>query len=84
MSLWSLATIALMVGGLGPALYVSARGGALDRLIGLELGGAVATLVLMLLSHGSTRSSYLIVPLVLAVLSFAGTLVFARVLAARP
>ncbi|MFF3666325.1 monovalent cation/H+ antiporter complex subunit F [Microtetraspora malaysiensis] len=84
MSVWAVATIALAAGGLGPALYVSARGDGLDRLIGLELGGVVATLVLMLLSHGPARSSYLIAPLVLAVLSFAGTLVFTRVLADRP
>jgi multisubunit Na+/H+ antiporter MnhF subunit len=77
---WLAAAMVLMVGGLGPALYLGARGTPADRMIGLELGGAVTVLILTLLSQAAEQPSYLIVPLVLVLLSFAGTLVFVRLL----
>jgi multisubunit Na+/H+ antiporter MnhF subunit len=81
---WSVGAVVLMVGGLGPALWLGARGGAVARLVGLELAGAVTVLVLMLLAQDSGQSSVLVLPLVLVVLSFAGTLVFTRLLGGRP
>ncbi|WP_213453478.1 monovalent cation/H+ antiporter complex subunit F [Rhizomonospora bruguierae] len=83
MTSWLLAALVLMLGGLAPALLLGSRRGALDRLVGLELGSALTVLVLLELSHGYGASSYLIVPLVLAVLSFAGTLVFVRLIGLR-
>lgn len=80
MNVWLGAALALMVGGLGPALLVASRGDPLDRLVGLELGGTVTTVVLLLLARGVERPSYVDVALVLAVLTFAGTLVFTRYL----
>lgn len=80
---WLLAALALMVVGLGPALWLGARGDAVARLVGLELGGATAVLVLLVLGQASGQAQLMIVPLVLVVLSFAGTLVFTRLLAAR-
>jgi multisubunit Na+/H+ antiporter MnhF subunit len=43
----------------------------------------VSVLVLMLLAQDSGQSSVLVLPLVLVVLSFAGTLVFTRLLGGR-
>lgn len=84
MSLWLVAGLVLMIAGLGPALYLGARGDVFQRLVGLELASSIAVLALLLLANGFGQSSYLIVPLVLAVLSFAGILVFTRLLEPRP
>jgi multisubunit Na+/H+ antiporter MnhF subunit len=83
-STWLLGALVLMGAGLGPALWLGARGSAAERLVGMELGSAVAVLVLLLLSQAAGQSSLLIVPLVLVPLSFAGTLVFTRLLSPRP
>ncbi|HEY7595662.1 MAG TPA: monovalent cation/H+ antiporter complex subunit F [Actinophytocola sp.] len=74
----------LMIGGLVPGLVLVSRGDAVARLIGLQLLSCVAVLVLLLLAQGFGQSQYLIVPLVLVVLAFAGTLVFTRLLGRRP
>jgi multisubunit Na+/H+ antiporter MnhF subunit len=74
------AALVLIVGALAPATLLGLRGGRLERLIGLQLAGAVLVPVLLLLTYGYGQTGYLIVPLVLAVLSFAGVLVFLRLL----
>ncbi|HZU72908.1 MAG TPA: MrpF/PhaF family protein [Acidimicrobiales bacterium] len=84
MNAWLLAAAVLIGAGLLPAGVIGSRGDAVARLVGLELAAVVATVVLMLLSQAAGQSSYLIVPMVLVVLSFAGTLVFTRLLAAPP
>jgi multisubunit Na+/H+ antiporter MnhF subunit len=83
MTVWMIAAGALMIGGLIPALLLAYRGPATQRLVGLELTGAVGTVLMVVLCQAFNQSSYLIVPLVLAMLSFAGTLVFTRLLGAR-
>lgn len=83
-TLCTLAAFVLLVGAVTPALILAARGDAADRLVGLELSGSVAALVLTLLALGYDQTSYLIVPLVLALLSFAGALVYTRLLGPRP
>jgi multisubunit Na+/H+ antiporter MnhF subunit len=70
--------VALLIGAGVPALFLASRGDALDRLVGLELGGAGIVPALILLATGYQRPTYLIVPLVLAILSVAGVLVFTR------
>lgn len=80
MNAWLWAAMALMVTGLLPALVVSLRGEQVERLVGLEVGGVVTSLVLLLLAQGYARSSYVDVALLLALLSFAGSMVFARFL----
>jgi multisubunit Na+/H+ antiporter MnhF subunit len=80
---WLGAALVLILGALAPAVYLGLRGGPLDRLVGLQLAGSVLVPVLLLLTHGFNQSSYLIVPLVLATLSFAGVLVFLRLLETR-
>jgi multisubunit Na+/H+ antiporter MnhF subunit len=83
MSAWLLGSIVLLLGGLVPAGWMAARGTPTDRLVGLEMGSTVTALELMLFSQAEGESQYLIVPLVLVLLSFAGTLVYARLLAPR-
>lgn len=83
MSAWLLGAVVLLLGGLAPAGWIASRGSPVDRLVGLELGSAVATVELMLFSQAVNESQYLIVPLVLALMSFAGTLVFTRLLGPR-
>lgn len=71
--------LVLLGGALAPALLLSARGAPVDRFIGLELLSSVLVLVLILFSQVG-QSYELIVPLVLVPLSFAGTMVFVRLL----
>jgi multisubunit Na+/H+ antiporter MnhF subunit len=80
MTVWPLAAGVLMVGGLIPAMVLAYRDTAARRLVGLELASVTGTLVMLLLCQAFNQSSYLIVPLVLALLSFTGTLVFTRLL----
>ena len=75
--------VVLVVGGLGPALYVSSRGSAIDRLVGLELISSIVVLTMLVIAQITQLSYYLAVPLVLAPLSFAGTLVYTRLLGRR-
>lgn len=79
---WLVAALVLLAGGLLPALWLGGTGSAVRRLIGLQLAVVVLVPVLILLSMAFGQSSYLIVPVVLVVASFAGTLVYARLLKA--
>jgi multisubunit Na+/H+ antiporter MnhF subunit len=74
---------ALLIGGVGPAVLLASRGDAARRMVGLQLGGAVTILLLMLLAHTFGQPSYLVVPFVAVPLSVAGTFVFTRLLPAR-
>lgn len=80
MTPWLVFAGVLAVAGLGPALVVGSRGKALDRLTGLQLAGPVVVLLLIATSVVLGQSSYLIVPLALVLLSYAGTLVYTRLL----
>ena len=82
MNVWLIGATALLV-GLVPCGWVLLREATLDALVALELAGTIVTVVLVLLAEGFDRSSYFVLPLVLASLSFAGTLVFVRFLADR-
>jgi multicomponent Na+:H+ antiporter subunit F len=76
---WTVAAIALLL-GLVPCGVVCLRGQPTERLVGLEMAGNVDTLVLLLLAVAYHRSIYLDLALALALLTFAGGLVFARFL----
>lgn len=80
MTVWLLAAGALMLGCLAPAMLLAYRGGAARRLVGLEVAGVTGTILMVVLCQALGQPGYLIVPLVLALLSFAGTLVFTRLL----
>jgi multisubunit Na+/H+ antiporter MnhF subunit len=80
---YTVCVLAMVIGGLGPGMWITARGSAVDRLVGLELVGVVSVVVMLVLAQLTGQSSYLVVPLVLAPLSVTGTLVFTRLLGTR-
>jgi multicomponent Na+:H+ antiporter subunit F len=80
---YTVCAVALVVGGLAPALWITARGSAVDRLVGLELISVVSVVVMLVLAQLTGQTAYLAVPLVLAPLSVTGTLVFTRLLGRR-
>jgi multisubunit Na+/H+ antiporter MnhF subunit len=82
MNVWLIAATVLLA-GLVPCGWVLARGHEMDGVVALELASTIVTVVLVLLAEGFHRSSYFTVPVVLAALSFVGTLVFIRLLGDR-
>lgn len=80
MSIWLVASLALLVGGLGPCLVTAVTGSVLDRLAALNLAGVVACLFFVAFAQAVLRPAYVDLALVLAPLSFAGCLVFTRLL----
>ena len=77
---WLVFAGALLVAGLIPALVIGTRGKGTLRLVGLQFGSAVTVLLLVALCASPGATSYLVVPLALVLLSFAGTLVYTRLL----
>ena len=82
MSGYLLCALVLLL-ALVPAGLVAARGGAVERLVGLELVSGVGVVFMLVLAQVSHQSYFLSVPLVLVPMSFAGTLVFTRLLGRR-
>ncbi len=78
---YTVCAVVLTLGGLGPGLWVACRGDAIARLVGLEIVSAVAVVLMLVMAQVTGQSFYLSVPLVLTPLSYAGTLVFTRLLA---
>ena len=76
---WTVAAIALLL-GLVPCGVVCLRGEPTDRLVGLGMASTLDALILLLLAVAYHRSIYLDLALALALLTFAGGLVFARFL----
>jgi multicomponent Na+:H+ antiporter subunit F len=76
---WLVAGLALLA-GLVPCGAALVRGDVVSRLVALELAGTVDTLILLMLAQGYGRVVYMDLALTLALLSFAGGLVFARFL----
>ena len=75
---WVLAAIVLVLGGLVPCLAVSLRASEMEGLVALELARVISVLMLLLLAEGFQRQPFVDLALVLAVLSFVGTLAFVR------
>jgi multisubunit Na+/H+ antiporter MnhF subunit len=82
-SMWLVAVLVILLGAAAPSAVMGMRGSPVDRLAGLQQLTAATTSVLMLLAQAFDRPDYLIVPLALVLLSFAGALVFARLLGPR-
>jgi multicomponent Na+:H+ antiporter subunit F len=61
-----------------PLLLFVARAPRLDALVAVEAAASVFTLALVLLAQGFHRTSYTVLGLVAAVLTFAGSMVFVR------
>ena len=74
-----MAALALLA-GLVLCGIVCLRGEPTERLVGLTMSGNVEALVLLLLAVGYHRTVYLDLALSLALLTFAGGLVFTRFL----
>jgi multisubunit Na+/H+ antiporter MnhF subunit len=77
MSAWLAAAIALGA-ALVPLAAVAVRGSAVEGVVALELAGLIGSLGLMVLAEAFRRQSLADLGLVLAVMSFAGALVFLR------
>jgi len=77
---WLWAAAAVMAFGVAPTLLLASMGTAMSRLVGLEAASSLCVVALLLLAQGYGRTSYVDVAVVLAVLSFTGTLVFVRFL----
>jgi multicomponent Na+:H+ antiporter subunit F len=78
-TLWLVAATALLL-GLIPCLVVAARRDPVDGLVAQMAASVVVTLDLLILAVGYQRSIYGDVAVVVAVLSFAGALVFVQYL----
>jgi multisubunit Na+/H+ antiporter MnhF subunit len=76
---WLIAALALLL-GLVPCAVLLVRGSIVEALVGLQMAGILQTVVLLLLAEGFHRAPFFDLALVLAFLSLAGGLVFARML----
>jgi multisubunit Na+/H+ antiporter MnhF subunit len=79
MNVW-LTGATVLLAAFVPIGIVLMRASRIDALAALELGSGVATVELLLLAEGFHRPAYFGVALTLAVLSFVGALLVARVL----
>jgi multisubunit Na+/H+ antiporter MnhF subunit len=75
-----LVAAAVMLAGIAPLILFTLRASPPDGLVALNIGGDIATLVLLLLAAGTDRQPFFDLALVSAVLSFAGGLAYARFL----
>jgi multisubunit Na+/H+ antiporter MnhF subunit len=70
----------VLIAALGPLLVVASLRSPLDGLVALEAAGAILTLILLCLSVGLGQPAFFTVPIIAAVASWIGCLVFARFL----
>jgi multisubunit Na+/H+ antiporter MnhF subunit len=79
---WLIAAIVLLVSLLAP-LWVCLRAPLMDALVALELSGIMMTTVLLLLAEGFHRTALFDPALVLALLTFVGSLGYVRLMERR-
>jgi multicomponent Na+:H+ antiporter subunit F len=79
MNEWLLAAAILLVAMIAPGA-VAVRGTATDGVVAVQFAGILAALALLVMAEAFGRQPFGDLALVLAVLSFAGTLAFARFL----
>jgi multicomponent Na+:H+ antiporter subunit F len=79
MTVWLIAAMAVLACYV-PIGIVCLRGEAIDRLVALEAANALTIVMLSLIAEALKRQFLFDLPLALALLSFAGGLVFARFL----
>ncbi len=77
MNPWIVAATVLVL-ALVPCGIVCVRGGPIDRLAGLEAGGTIEVMTFLILAEAYHRPAFFDLALTLALLMFAGGLVFAR------
>jgi multicomponent Na+:H+ antiporter subunit F len=79
MNEWQIAA-AVLIAALVPCGWVCSRASFAEGVVGVQLAGTLAALALLVLAEGEARQPFADLAIVLAVLSFAGTLVFLRFL----
>jgi multicomponent Na+:H+ antiporter subunit F len=79
MNEWEIAA-AVLTAALIPAGVVCARASFAEGLVGVQLAGTISSVTLLVLAEAERREPFASLALVLAVLSFAGVLVFIRFL----
>jgi multicomponent Na+:H+ antiporter subunit F len=79
MNEWQIAATAL-IAALLPCGWICFRHRVAEGVVALQLAGTIASLALLVLAVGEGRQPFADLALVLAALSFAGTLVFLRFL----
>jgi multicomponent Na+:H+ antiporter subunit F len=79
MNEWQIAA-AVLIAALVPCGWLCLRRSFAEGLVALQLAGVLASLTVLLLAEAEGREPFADLALVLAVLSFAGTLLFARFL----
>jgi len=79
MSAWHLAA-AILTAALVPCGWVCLRRSFAEGVVALQLGAVIAALALLTLAEAEARQTFANLALILAVLSFAGSLVFLRFL----
>jgi multisubunit Na+/H+ antiporter MnhF subunit len=79
MNEWLIGALVLLVAIL-PLLGVCVFAGAVDGLVALQVAGTTAALILFLLSEGIQRQGFADLAIVLALLSFGGSLAFSHFL----
>lgn len=72
------ALFVVVVGGLVPCALAVLGGGLLERLAAVQACSGVVTVAILLFAQVVDRPSYADVALIVALLTFAGSLVFAR------
>ena len=80
MNEWLLAASVLLVGGLVPLAIAAVTADAISGATALNLGGPIAALILLLLSEGLHRQPFVDLAVVLAIVSFVGSIIVARFL----
>lgn len=75
--MWLVAAAVLLLGLIACGI-VCVKERPVDGIVALSVGSVIVTLTLLLLAVGFDRSPYADLPLTLAVLTFAGELVFIR------
>ncbi|MGI8712410.1 MAG: monovalent cation/H+ antiporter complex subunit F [Solirubrobacteraceae bacterium] len=80
MNEWILAATVLLIGGLLPLAAAALISDAMAAAAALNLGGPIAALILLLLAEGLHRQPFVDLAVVLAVVSFAGSVIVARFL----
>jgi multicomponent Na+:H+ antiporter subunit F len=80
MNEWLVAATVLLVGGLVPLTIAGCARDAMSAAAALNLAGPVAALILLLLSEGFRRQPFVDLAVVLAVVSFLGSVIVVRFL----
>jgi multicomponent Na+:H+ antiporter subunit F len=78
-NVWVIAAGALLL-GIFPCAAVCFRAPPVDRLVALELAGTIDSLILLVLAEGFNYDPFFDLAVALALLTFAGALVFAHFL----